>query len=146
MILLSFLEEKNLTFNAMSCTECSFNFKVENKLIKVQLAVLLLECQTVLSGIRQVSLKCPCALEGLVGPSRTGLERKRNLAGQSAVSEELCSELRGRNGGSPRKYLAVMGPELIVQGCEVCRQNWTRALRCSQTQRTSSSILGKRRL
>ena len=78
MILLSFLEEKNLTFNAMRCTECSFNFKVENKLIKVQLAVLLLECQTVLSGICQVSLKCPCALEGLVGPSpyRFGKEKK----------------------------------------------------------------------
>jgi len=72
----------------MSCAECSFNFKMESKLIKVQLVVLLLKCQTVLSSVHQVSLKRPCALEGLVGPSPcTSLERRRNLAEQSAVSE-----------------------------------------------------------
>lgn len=73
---------------------------MEKKLIKVQLTVLLLKCQTILSSVYQVSLKCPCALEGFVGPSPcTDLERKINLAELSTDSEELCSELLGRNGG-----------------------------------------------
>lgn len=73
---------------------------MENKLIKVQLALLLLRRQTVLSSVHPDSLKCPCALEGSVGSSPcTTLERKRNLAEQSTVSEELCSELLGRKGG-----------------------------------------------
>lgn len=73
---------------------------MENKLIKVQLALLLLRCQAVLSSVYPDSLKCPCALEGSIGSSpHTALERKRNLAEQSTVSEELCSELPGRNGG-----------------------------------------------
>lgn len=76
----------------------------------VQLAVLLLKCQTVLSSVHQVSLKCPCAVEGLVAPSPcTGLERKKNLAEQSADSEELYSELLGRNGGILYKIVGCYG-------------------------------------